>query len=440
MSTPRLSPIETRAIAEEALIYAYPLVLMAVTRDVMTTGPHKAHLNSFDHKREFPDPTFTDVVSPNADTLYSSAWLDVSKEPVVLGLPDTGGRYYLMPLLDAYTNVFASPGKRTTGTGSGNYAITGPRWRGDLPPGLHQLRAPTEMVWLIGRTQTNGKSDCATVARLQDEYKLTPLSVWEGSALPTAKPAANLSIDTRTPPVDQVSRMDARAAFGRLAQLWRSNPPYPADAPLLNKLKLIGLVPGHSFAEGTFDTAGSQALNEGVKDGFRRIVDSANRIDSSSNGWTMALGNGAFGTDYALRAKVALIGLGANLAEDAVYAMARIDCEGKLFNGSERYVLHFEKEEIPPVNAFWSLSMYNNRQAFVENPLRRYAIGDRDQLKFNSDGSLDLFFQHRSPGVERDSNWLPAPPGGFNLVLRMYWPRREVLDGSWVPPAVIHLM
>lgn len=436
MSAPKLSVIETRALAEEAFIYGYPLVLMAVSRDVMTTGRGKSPVNRFHHLRTFPDHTFTDVVSPNADTLYSSAWLDVSREPLVLSLPDTDGRYYLMPLLDAWTNVFASPGKRTTGTGRGDYAITGPRWRGELPAGLQELRAPTEMIWLIGRTQTNGKADYAAVNKLQDEYNLTPLNSWEIADAPPAKPADNLPVDTMTSPVDQVARMDARAFFGRFTELLRGNPPYAADAPMLEKLARLGIVPGHSFAEGTFDTAGAAALDVGVKEGLRKLIASAQAADELINGWRIGLGYGAFGPDYALRAKVALVGLGANISEDAVYPMARVDADGNPLNGSHRHVLHFEKDQIPPVNAFWSLTMYNERQAFVENPIGRYAIGDRDKLKFNPDESLDLLIQQKSPGPDRESNWLPAPSDAFNLILRMYWPKREVLDSAWVPPAV----
>jgi hypothetical protein len=437
MSAPKLSAVETRSIAEEAFFYGYPLVLMAVSRDVLTTGRGKAPVNHFHHLREFPDHTFTDVVSPNADTLYSSAWIDVSREPLVLSLPDTDGRYYLMPLLDAWTNVFASPGKRTTGTQKGDYAITGPRWRGGLPADLQELRAPTEIIWLIGRTQTNDKSDVAAVNELQDQYKLIPLSSWKLGDAPRIKPIGSLPIDTVTSPVDQVARMDARTFFGRFAELLRGNPPYVTDAAMIEKLDHIGIVPGHSFAEGTFDSAGVTALEAGARDGLKKIIASATEnSDQMINGWRIGMGHGAFGTDYATRARVALVGLGANLSEDAVYPMTRVDSDEEPLSGRNRYVLHFERNQLPPVNAFWSLTMYNARQAFVGNPISRYAIGDRDRLQFNTDGSLDLLLQYKSPGSEYESNWLPAPADAFNLILRLYWPKREVLDGAWVPPPV----
>lgn len=430
---------EFRQLANEVFVYAYPLVLMDVTRQVMAA---RAQPNTFSHMRAYPDHTFTDVVSPNADTLYSTAWLDLSREPVVLSVPAMARRYYLMPMLDAWTNVFASPGTRTTGNGPGRYAIVGPHWHGELPADVKEIKAPTDMVWIIGRTQTHGPADYAQVRKLQNQYQLVPLSSSgtngtqnEGqSAAPTPPAAAG----KRVPPVEQVAAMGAQTFFSRFAGLLAANPPSSADASMVEKMTRLGIRAGASFDMARLDPATQQAIEAGTKAGLRRIAAAAQHRDPASivNGWVVTRGLGSYGTDYEKRAFVAWVGLGANLDADAMYPMARTDSDGQPLSGANKYVVHFEKGQTPPVNALWSLTLYNERQAFVDNPLGRYAIGDRDKLKPNADGSLDLYIQHDSPGKDKESNWLPAPPDAFNLILRMYWPRDEALSGAWAPPPV----
>lgn len=449
----------------EAYLYGYPLVLMDVTKRMGTQpnapGPHGV-INQFFNVWSFPDPEFTIIVSPNADTLYTTAFLDLSKEPVVLHVPDTQGRYYLMPMLDAWTNVFASPGKRTTGTKAGDFAIAGPGWQGTLPPGVKKIQAPTNMAWIIGRTQCNGKDDYAAVNAIQRQYTLTPLSAYGKPYTPPGFGPADPSVDVTTPPVTQVAKMDAATFFSRLAMLLKDNPPAPADAPMVRKLADLGIVPGRPFNPAAVDpmvmkglekavwsvkaffdaaTKGTQgALEESAFDRevFKLLNYAAQRVLMNvEKGWMIPpMQLGRFGKNYALRAFVALIGFGANLPEDAVYPNARYDARGKQLNGAHRYVLHFPSGQIPPVNAFWSLTMYNSKQAFVPNPIKRYAIGDRDKLKFNPDGSLDLYLQNASPGKDKESNWLPAPKDNFNVILRLYWPKKPILDGSWVPPGI----
>lgn len=433
-----------RSAAKDAYIYGYPLVLMDVTRAKLTNVPHPigaglAPVNQFGNIRTFPDATFTDVVSPNADTLYSSAWLDLSQGPMVLSVPDTHGRYYLMPMLDAWTNVFASPGKRTTGTGKGDFAITGPGWTGTLPAGMKQFKSPTETVWIIGRTQTNGKADFAAVNAIQDQYKLTPLSAWGKPHSPPANVPIDPSVDMKAAPVDTVAAMDAPAFFGRLAALMKANPPALADAPMVAKMAAIGVVPGQQFILNRSGENMAKAIADGVNDGKQRIKELAHDpgIGKLINGWTFATKDiGVYGTNYDARAGVAAVGLGANIPEDAVYPLARVDADGQPLNGANKYVIHFDRGQLPPANAFWSITMYNDRQFFVANPINRYAIGSRDRLKFNPDGSLDIYMQHDSPGAAKESNWLPADSGSFNLALRLYWPKETVLSGAWAPPPV----
>lgn len=434
---------EAQKTGVEAVVYGLPLVIMDLTKDKITnvakTEAFAAPINQFANVPQFPDASFKDVVRANVDTLYSSAFLDLSAEPIVLSVPDTHGRYYLMPMLDAWTNVFASPGKRTTGTKAGNFAITGPGWSGTLPKGVTEIKAPTNMVWIIGRTQTNGPADYPAVHKIQDGYKLTPLSAY-GKAYAPPPGKVDPNFDMKTPPVDQLRKMSAETFFNRLATLLKSNPPPASDAPVLEKLKTIGVVPGEKFDPSKLDPAIAKGLEQSVSVAFDKLLAASKEVGAPVNGWRvppMILGN--YGSDYGARAVVALVGLGANLPQDAVYPSAYVDGESKSLDGANKYVIHFDKGATPPVKAFWSITMYNPESFFVANPLNRYAISSWMPLKKNPDGSLDIYVQHDSPGKAKESNWLPASDKDFNMTLRMYWPSDKapsILDGSWKPPAV----
>jgi hypothetical protein len=423
----------------EAYTYGFPLVLMDVTRLVHTThtkpddgkGPDR-----FMHSRRFPDHTFTAVVSPNADTLYSNAWLDLSRGPIVLGVPETGKRYYLMQLLDAWTNTFACPGTRTTGNGKGEFAVVGPDWKGTLPEGVKEIRSPTNMVWLIGRTQTNGPGDYEAVHAVQERYRLTPLSA-RGKKYSPAEAPVRSDVDAKTPPVRQVFAMDAATFFARLNSLMKDNPPAAADAPALARFAAVGVAPGKAFDLAALDPAAAAGLRRAPRVAQERLAAATRLLQGrGANGWDVAKNFGTYGTKYPARAVVAFFALGANLPEDALYPRTRTDADGKVLSGGNRYVIHFPKGQLPPVHAFWSVTLYDPGQAFVDNPIGRYAIGDRDRLKFGADGSLTLYVQRESPGGDRESNWLPAPAGEFNLIMRLYWPGPEALGGDWKPPAV----
>jgi hypothetical protein len=428
----------------EAVVYGLPLVIMDITRakstNVAAPDNFAAPVNQFVHVRAFPDASFKDVVRANVDTLYSSAWLDLSQEPIVLSVPDTGGRYYLMPMIDAWTNIFASPGKRTTGTKPGNFAITGPGWSGALPAGVTELESPTNMVWIIGRTQTNGPADYAAVHAIQDGYRLVPLSAF---GKPYTAPAGTVdpAADMKTAPVDQLKAMSSEAFFDRMASLLKANPPPASEAPVLEKLKAIGIVPGEKFDPSKLDPAVARGLGKSLPAALEKLTAASKESGAPVNGWrvpSMVLGN--FGADYGTRAVVALVGLGANLPQDAVYPSAFVDSEGTPLDGASRYVIRFEKDATPPVQAFWSITMYDADSFFVANPINRYAISSWMPLKKNADGSVEIHVQSTPPGKDLESNWLPAPPSGpFNLTLRMYWPAEtppSIVDGSWKPPAI----
>jgi len=427
-----------------AYIYAYPLVLMQVTKQAMTNvsqpevsaGKGRAPINQFVHLQSFPSPSFKDVIRPNADTLYSSAWLDVSKEPMVLSVPDTQGRYYVLQMLDAWTNVFAAPGKRTTGTKAQNFVVVGPNWQGQPPKGMRLIKAPTNMVWILGRTQTNGPEDYKNVNQLQAHYKLTPLSAWNTAYMPPT----NLPIDTTlasAPPVEQVANMDAVTFLKTFASALKQNPPSRKDAEMLAQLKTINVIPGEDFDATKLTPEQIQQITAAFKQAQNTIAAAENNVVKTINGWQIMRDNiGAYGTHYLTRAYVANQGLGANLPEDAIYPGTAVDSEGQSLTGSQRYILHFAKGQLPPVNAFWSVTLYSPEGFFVENPLQRYTLGDRSQLEPNADGSLDIFIQHDRPGKDQEANWLPAPAGPFNLLMRLYWPKPAALEGKWTPLAV----
>ena len=437
----KVSTPSPREVAADAYIYGYPLVLMDVTRQVTTNVPRPteegAPTNQLGNKRAFPDASFRTVVSPNADTLYTFGFLDLGHEPMVLSVPYAGRRYYLMQMLDAWTNVFASVGSRTSGNGKGAFAISGPRWSGNLPAGVVGISSPTDMIWIIGRTQTNGKNDYAAVHAIQDKYRLIPLSSFGRLHKLPGLARVNSSVDMKTPPVDQVAGMNATTFFNSLNELMKTNPPAHDDAQAIRRFTTIGVAPGKPFRLDRLDPSVAKEVENSIHDAQAKISAEANKPHGRNvNGWEFMTNVGRYGTDYLWRAVVAQVALGANLAEDAICPRATADSDGELLNGANRYEIRFQKGQLPPVDAFWSITMYDSRQFFVPNPIDRYAIGDRDKLKFDSDGSLTLYIQNQPPGEDKEANWLPAPPDSFNLIMRLYWPREEVIEGDWKPPRI----
>ncbi len=433
---------EAYDIGFEAYLYLYPLVIMDVTRRLATNVeagkvPMRGPMNTFIHVPTFPPADFRDVVRPNFDTLYSSAFLDLTKEPIIVSAPDTGGRYYMLPMLDMWTDVFANPGKRSTGTKAGHFALVPPGWSGKLPEGVKRIDSPTGMVWIIGRTQTNGPADYKAVHKVQAGYKLTKLSEWGKIPSPvTVK--IDPGVDMKTPPMIQVHRMAPGDFFAYAAEIMKINPPHSTDHDIVARLARIGIVPGKSFDFDEAEPAVKKALEKAAGDALKTMQEKATTIIPLVNGWQVATDTmGVYGNSYLRRAIIAMVGLGANPPEDAVYPMSVVDAEGKPLDAASKYVLRFKKDEIPPVEAFWSLTLYDKDGFPVPNELKRHALGDRDKLKFGSDGSLEIYIQAGSPGEDKKANWLPAPKSGpFGVVLRLYAPKREVLDGKWVPPAV----
>lgn len=439
--------------AQKAYLYGYPLILMERTRQVSTAVPQsdasRAPINQFVHIRAFPDPDFKDVVSPNVDTLYSIAWLNLKEDALVLEVPDaslypdTNGkdRYYLLQMLDGWTNVFDSPGLRTRGSSARSYLLSGPDWSGTVPAGLEHINSPTQMVWITGRTQSDNAADLPTVHAFQDAIKLVPLSAWQqGSYTPPTNVPVDPDVDTQTPPVEQVDALDAAAFFEELMRLMQDNPAAAYDQQMLAALAALGMKPGHAFDLSSLPRDKQAAIRTGYQAGKLRLLAMTLRSRSTPvNGWTMMTeGIGKYDDDYDNRAIIARVGLGANLPEDAVYPRTAQDAQNETLLNTQRYALTFPAGQLPPANAFWSLTLYDNQQALVDNPIQRYAIGDRDALTLNPDGSLTLYIQKDAPAGAMASNWLPTPQGAgqqtFNLIMRIYWPTPAVLNGGWLPP------
>ena len=438
-----ISPQEAQQIAYDATVYGFPLVIMDLTRQaftaVSTPTENGAPVDQFSNKRAFPDATFVTVVRPNADTLYSTAWVDTVEEPFVLSVPDTNGRYYMMSLQDYWTNVFASPGSRTTGTKAGNFAITGPKWSGELPEGLTEMKSPTRWVWIVGRFACTGSSDYDNVHKLQNQLKLTPLSAWGTDYVPPANVPVDPSVNRKVSPLDQLLAMDAPTYINYFCQVMMENPPYEADAPLLDKAAKIGIKPGADYK--TYFSGLNDDIKSAIQDGYQSALAKIPLTGpgDEKNGWRMVYGAGDYGTDYMLRAIIDYQGLGANLDDDAFYPSLYRSSDGEWLSSDKKYVLHFDKDEIPPVNGFWSLSMYNDKILFAANPINRYNLGSMSDppLITNPDGSIDIYIQRDSPDPTGTPNWLPAPASGnFSLTLRLYWPKESVVDKSWVPPAI----
>lgn len=430
----------------EAYVFGYPLVLMDLTKKVSTNiaEPHptraRAPINQLGHYRNFPDHTMKAVVKPNVDTYYSIAWFDLETEPQVLLMPATD-RYYLLPFYDAYSNVFATPGTRTTGTDAQTFLIAGPNWQGDTPDGVQLLQAPTNMVWMIGRIQVNSTEDGATTVKaIQDGMRLLPLSAYGLEDYTPPKVALNPD-QKEVVPVKAVREIDIATYLNRVAQLLVTNPPKAADSLMLKKMAKIGLVPGQPFELSTDNLIVKTKLRALPEFIHKKMEARRTNPDTSilTNGWTLITkGIGEYGTDYVRRAYIDFVGLGANLPEDSSYPSSIFDINGNPLEASKKYQLHFEAGQLPPVNAFWSITAYTADDFLVENDLNRFALGDRDDLQYNEDGSLDLYIQTNPPKKEHFSNWLPIPKEGkFTLTLRLYWPKKAVSKGDWKPPFVI---
>lgn len=445
--TGQKAPGTEQAVADatDVYIYGYPLVTMDMTRRQMTNvaapDPGHAPMGQLVRMRTYPAVDYHAVTAPNADTLYTTAWLDVSQEPWIFSIPDMGDRYYLLPMLSGWTDVFQVPGKRTTGGKAQKYAITGPGWSGTLPEGVTEYKSPTGLVWILGRIYCTGTpADYAAVHALQDKFSLVPLSSY-GKPYTPVPGTVDASFDMKTGVRDQVDALSVNDYFNYLARLLKTNPPTAADAAMVEKMKAIGLEPGKDFDPSKLGAFDKEVIKTVPKLAQVKIMEYFKKAAEPVNGWMYLTKDiGVYGTNYIQRALVTAIGLGANRPQDAIYPTTQKDADGHEYDGaSKKYVIHFNKGEMPPVNGFWSITMYDKDYFFVPNPLNRYTLSARNKFVTNPDGSVDLYFQADSPGKAKEANWLPAPKAQFIPMMRLYWPKDtppSIIDGTWKPPAI----
>ena len=476
----------------DAYIYGYPLVTFDMARkqqtNVAQVDEQHAPMNQMIKMRTYLPIDNHCCAAPNADTLYTIAWLDVYEEPWLLSIPEIRDRYYIVPLLDGFSEVIKVVSSINDGSKAQTLAITGPGWTGTLPQGVTEVKSSTAIVWLLGRIYSTGTpEDYKVVNAIQDQFRLVPLSAW-GKPYTPPPGVVDPDFDMETAVRAQINSMDVYSYFDLLARLLKTNPPRSGDAGMVEKLARIGLVPGEDFDPSTLREMDPQAVESApaVANGElgtdpdvharphftqgigviadqefdtsklgsldQKLIRLAPKIgllkmalrmkeQATVNGWLYFTdGVGNWGTDYVLRGMGNLLGPGWNRPEDAVYPLSFKDAEGKAYDGSKyNYVMHFENGGLPPVNGFWSLTMYDTDLFFVPNTIDRYNVNQDDTFITNPDGSVDLYIQAESPGEDKESNWLPAPDGEFKLVLRVYGPSKtppSILVGSWKPPPV----
>jgi len=424
----------------DSYVFAYPLVLMGVARDAAVgTGPGQAPLNTLRHAQALPPVGAANRPTPSVDTIDSSAWLDVSAQPVVVSLPNSHNRYVDARALDMWTNVLWSTtaeqtGARVTGIKAQTVAFVPQGWNGDLPKGMKRVEVPTRYVWLNIRVQSNGGRDLAAIRKLQREMRVAPLDIYTGAAEPADTPRSYPADDTPVTgtPDAQVAALDPKGFFDRLAKWLPDNPPSPPDAHALSILADFGVKPDEPVQ---FPPGADSALAAGLADGRARVQTAPTNV-LAANGWSwFGDGVGNYGPDYALRAYASYAQPGIGTKDDEVRGNVALDSDGHALNGANRYVVHFEPNQVPPVRGFWSITAYTKDGALGDSSPARASVGDKAGVRRNRDGSIDVTVSSAKP--RKASNWLPAPRGDFQLVLRLYAPKPEASDGTWQPPAVV---
>jgi hypothetical protein len=440
-------------LGSEAYVYGVPLLNMEKTYETQTSvsvpdGRGNGPVNHFSHLRALADPLDRTVVAPNDDTLYSIAWIDLSDGPMVVHTPKAD-RFHVLPLYDPYEENIANIGSAPSALPDGDYVITPPGWHGHIPAGLHRIRAPYDRLWAIGRIVIFDDADARNVNALQDKYSLTPLRDWGRRKRARHERrragARDTTVDQATIP-GLGAHDDPLAFYDALGDALEQFPPPARDERLLARLAKVGIGPGlHPSREG-LSAATLRGLRDGIAQGRSQVDGTLKLMYLESfpfhNGW-LVTGTGHYGTDYAKRAVVDKIGLGALTSDIAVYPVGAKDMTAQDLTGAKRYVMHFPAGSAkPPADAFWSLTMYDAGMFFVPNAIDRYVLNDRSGLRTNADGSLDIYLQHDRPSdPDQVRNWLPAPEGAFKVILRLYQVPRDqlsgLLDGSGWKPAPI---
>ena len=441
--TNKLTPDEAREIAEEAYIYAYPMIehykMMFAMAMYPESGAYTAPFNEMTHNPELSGPKDTIIVRPNNDTFYSSVWFDLSAQPQILKVPAiTDGRYYSFQIIDMYTHNVDYVGTRKTGFDGGTYMFAGPDWEGETPEGINKvIQSEGNYLLALGRTQVFGPDDVDNAQKIMQNYKVLSLDDYLGKASAAVIPA-----NPEFPPYDPQKVADANF-ISYFNALMTQGPIHPDEKAMFDRFAKIGIEPGKIFNPDAYNLEILSAINEGIKSGREKLVDESTRLGERKNGWQLVAG--AFGSreamqdKYLTRAAAAYIGLWGNDLEEAFYPETTLDTDGEALDCSKHnYILHFEADQFPPAKAFWSMTMYKlPAQLLIENEINRYVIGSATEgLKYNDDGSLDIYIQKENPGKDKVSNWLPAYDGPFSLQARFYWPDPKALDPLYAPPAV----
>ncbi len=438
-----LSPAQSEKIAKDAYIYGYSLVTSELTRlaTINTAEPNpetlQAPMNDIVSVPAYPPATYKGVTAPNADTLYTAGFFDLSKEPLVFSYPNMGKRFFLFPMYDEWTDVIGVPGTRTMGDDAQNILLSGPSWHGSVPPGMHHVKMPTNVMFIIGRVYCDGSAaDLQAVHALQAQFKIVPLSKFgQAYTRPSGTPGSKYS--PKDVVRDVIASWSTSEYFNFMTKAMVDNPPVlPRDAAMVAEMAKIGIVRGKPFDASKLNPEARTAIASLPKEIVSQLAVLKKSEGTVVNGWLIPAAAGSYGANYTARAAVSAFGWGANLPQDAIYPYAPGGNAPEL-QGAHTYKVHFAKGQTPPAKGFWSITMYDDRFYFYPNALNKLTVSMRNHPKFNADGSLDLYFSHTQPSGVAQSNWLPAPAGEFILMMRIYWPNSNppsILNKSWIPP------
>ena len=449
-STQELTPDEAKAIAKEAYVYGFPMVVNYKTMYMYVLNEkspeYKGPFNYLGCDARLFTPEDKAVVTPNSDTPYCMFWVDLRQEPVVVSVPEMEPeRFYHFQLIDLYTHNFAYIGTLTTGNGSGKYLIAGPGWKGQKPEGINEvINCETDIFFVVVRTQLFNPEDIDNVKKIQDAYDLKGLSAYLGRQAPPAAPRIDF-------PEWKEGEQFTAGSFNYIDFMLNLVNPVDEEKELMKRFAKIGLGTDEPFDINTFSPEIAEAIKGGVKDGFKEIEAFIAKETKDPLGSAKIFGTREFLTKsatanygltnfYILRAVAAHMGLYGNSGAEAIYPLYMADSDGMPLNASDnKYTLTFKSEDLPPVKSFWSLSMYDGKtQLFIENLLDRYLLNSTmmDQFKKDTNGSITFYIQKDSPGKDKESNWLPAPDGPLYMVMRLYGPEPDALEGRWTPPKV----
>jgi hypothetical protein len=439
-----IDPVEARAIAKEAYIYGFPLVdsyrILHAYRVDTASPEYRGGWNEVNNTARVYTPEDRAVQTPNSDTPYSMVGADLRAEPLVFTVPDVPeGRYFSLQFIDLYTHNFAYVGSRTTGNKGGNYLLAGPGWDGPTPPGIDSvIRCETQLASVIYRTQLFDPNDIENVKAIQEGYRVHPLSQFTGGAAP----AAPAPIDFIAP-LSAAEERNSLEFFNVLNFMLQFCPTHPSETELMARFAKIGIGAGKTIDIATLTPGLRQAFEDGRSDAWAAYQDGEKRMAAGEISSGDMFGTREYlANNYLYRMMAAVNGIFGNSKDEAIYPFYMADATGQALDGSvAKYTLTLAKDQLPPANAFWSITMYDESRMLVDNPLDRYLINSTmlKRLKREKDGSIVIYVQHASPGPKLQNNWLPAPKGPFSLAMRIYWPKPEALDGTWKQPPLVRV-